>query len=106
LAAAILGATRAARCNAVVTIGKCAQKLACEILARGNFAQGQLDDIGRYPSRFILGHEIGRRAPARLFLIVDVSHRNAVRVLYDEARMLWSSNVQGGGKLRAGDIGR
>jgi hypothetical protein len=48
----------------------------------------QLGNVDGDPPRFIAGHDIGRRPSARLFLIVDVSHRKAVCVFDDEARVV------------------
>ena len=44
----------------------------------------QLGDIGRDPPRLILGERLGRGAPARFVLVIDVSELMFVSVTHDE----------------------
>ena len=55
---------------------------------------------GSYPPRLVAGHEIGRRAPARLLLEIDIGQRLAVVVPDDVAGAVISSTVHGDGKRR------
>lgn len=45
---------------------------------------GKLGDVHRNAPRFVLGHELGRRAPAGLFLVIDIGQRLPVGVIDDE----------------------
>ena len=61
-----------------------------------------LGEIDRQPPRLVLGEQIGRRASAGLDLIVEIAKLLSVLVADDEANIIHSSIVQGGGKRRGG----